>query len=137
MCVFIEHENGGKTFFNVRYVENNSTLKAYETHFKSIGDAITSSKANDSFVLMGDYNLADSVTWCSVDNSNICAAKDIKTQIPHELLNLQAMCNLNQFNRVRNSINRTIDLCLSDIESNKLHLMRSPESLVTEDQIFS
>lgn len=54
-------------------------------------------------------------------------------RIPHEMINVQSLCNLNQLNLVRNGLGRTIDLVLSDIDQNKITIERCSSPLVNED----
>lgn len=53
--ISVEHMNGFKTFFNVRYVELGSTLSDYEIHFDKLSEIILSSRSRDSFILTGEY----------------------------------------------------------------------------------
>lgn len=40
--ISVVHENGSRTSFNVRYIEDGSNLMEYEVHFKRINEIITS-----------------------------------------------------------------------------------------------
>lgn len=123
LWISIVHENGSKTNLNVKYVENDSNLQSYLVHFDKISDIITNANTNDSFLLMGDYNLGGSVEW-SIDiyRAVIKDQKVIDKRIPHELFNVQSLCGLNKFNLIRNGLNRTFDLVLSDIDQNKIRI---------------
>lgn len=136
--ISIIHENGSKTNLNVKYIENDSNLESYLIHFNKISDIITSSDSSDSFVLMGDYNLENSVKWCIDSSVYKAVANDqnvVDKRIPHELFNLQHLCGLklNQLNLVRNDLGRTLDLVLTDIDQNKVKIERCLNPLVYED----
>lgn len=135
--ISILHEDGSKTNLNVRYIENGSDLQSYQVHFSKICDVISSSGTNDSFVLFGDYNLGDSVIW-NVETGVCKAEVNVQTKfdkrIPHDLFNVQALCNLNQFNVIRNKLGRTLDLGLSDVEPIKIRIERCRSPLVSEDE---
>lgn len=63
----IDHTNGDKSYFNVRYIEMNSNLEAYKKHFDKISEIFITSRPNDTFYMFGDYNLGDSIEWCEDD----------------------------------------------------------------------
>lgn len=74
---------------------------------------ITSADSRDSFVLMGDFNLYDSVIWSmhsSVYGASINGQTPLDKRIPHELFDLQALCNLKQLNFILDGNGRTLDL---------------------------
>lgn len=134
--ISVVHENGFRTNFNVRYVEDGSSLLNYEVHFKRISDVITSAGINDNFVLFGDYNLSDSVEWYDengVYDVKVNSGTRFDKRIPHELINLNALCNLREFSSVRNGLNRTLDLVLSDVDSSKIEGTRCCSPLLPED----
>lgn len=56
--VSVDHLNGEKTFFNVKYIELGTKLDAYRLHFDKITEIYMSSNTRNNFILTGDYNLA-------------------------------------------------------------------------------
>lgn len=132
----IVHDNGHKTYLNVRYIEGESKLPEYEVHFKRIGDVVATADVNDRFVLFGDYNLSDSVTWHAADGTcdpKVNSQSNFDKRIPNELLNLNALCDFKQVNRIRNELERTIDLVLTDVDLGKIEVSRCLDPLVSED----
>lgn len=53
--VSVEHVNGFKTFFNVKYIELGSKLEHYAVHFDRMSEIMMNSELDDTFVLTGDY----------------------------------------------------------------------------------
>lgn len=131
--VSVEQADGGKTYFNVKYIEPGSKPEVYASHFEKIVDRVMSSNVNDSFVLAGDYNLADTVTWSRDSLTGDYGASGVKGAIANELLDTLSVCNLNQVNVIRNSIGRTLDLFITDLQPNRVDIVRSERPLVPED----
>lgn len=152
--ISVDHVNGYKTFFNVRYIPLKSKFEVYKLHYDKISEILTSADSNDTFVMTGDYNLNDSVNWCKnsdlesmiksnkikfkvtfdKNSGNACAAINIEGKIPSELINLMAYCNLNQFNSIKNKNSRVLDLILSNVQPNRiLSISRTSDPLVDED----
>lgn len=131
--VSIEHVNGRKTYFNVKYIELGSSLDTYRKHFEKIVDNVMSSNVEDSFILCGDYNLGNSIAWSHDSLSGDCVATDMKGPIPNELLDTMSLCNLNQLSAIRNINNRTLDLFITNLPPNKVRIDRSSNPLVPED----
>lgn len=99
--ISLTHENGLRTNFNVKYIEDTSKLDSYLIHFDRISEIVANSNSDDSFVLMGDYNLGNGIEW-SVDSG---VYRDVVTDqskldkpIIYELINVQSLCNLKQLN---------------------------------------
>jgi len=131
--VSVEQLNGGKAYFNVKYIELKTKPEAYRKHFEKIVDNVMSSGVNDSFILTGDYNLGNSITWCYDSTSGEFYASDVMSPIANELLDTLSLCNLNQLNVTRNGIGRTLDLFLTTIQPNRVGIVRSSRPLVSED----
>lgn len=133
--VAVEHVNGNKSYFNVRYIVLNSTVETYKLHFDKISEIFVSSNPNDTFIMAGDYNLADSVTWSTnpINPTNICDAINVNGKIPNALVDLLSFCNLNQFNMIRNVNDRTLDLIISNIRNSHINVSRSCYPLVPID----
>ena len=130
--VSVEHTNGDKTLFNVRYIELNGKLPDYLKHFDRISEVVMSCSPNDSFVLTGDYNLGDTVMWAG-KTDGISEPVDVKGAIPNALIDLMSLCGLNQFNSVGNCNRRSLDLFISNTDSKRVKLFRSTDPLVLED----
>lgn len=86
--VSIEQVNGNKTYFNVKYVEIGSKLDVYKSHFEKIIENVMSWGINDSFVLAGDYNLADTVTWFRDPLTGGCSASHVRGAVAKFFTNL-------------------------------------------------
>lgn len=74
-----------------------------------------SSNSNDTFLMAGDYNLADTITWSFDSAKMVHQADNVIGSIPNGLLDVLSLCNFNQFNVIRNVNDRTfwIFLCLT------------------------
>ncbi len=131
--VSVEHLNGLKTFFNVKYVELGGKLEDYEIHFDKLTEIVMRAGQNDSFILTGDYNLNDSITWILDSDDSVHRATELRGSIACALIDLLSFCNFTQFNVTRNKINRTLDLCISNLEPQKVVISRSLSPLVPED----
>lgn len=131
--VSVDHVSGSKTFFNVKYIELRSSFIAYKSHFDKIVENVMSSNVNDSFILTGDYNLGDSVTWSYDSVSGECMSSDVRGLIPNELLDVLSLCNLNQVNVTRNVRDRTLDLVITNLQPNRVTIERSDDPLVWID----
>lgn len=128
--VSVEQANGGKLYCNVKYIELRSNLEVYEKHFEKIVDNIMSSNVNDSFILTGDYNLGDSITWWHDSLTGEYGSSNIRGSIAHELSTTLALCDLNQINVIRNGIGRTLDLFITTLQPNQVKIMKSNNPLV-------
>lgn len=131
--VSIEQAEGSKAYFNVKYIELGSNLEVYKKHFDKITENVMSSGVSDSFVLTGDYNLADNITWCCDSLTGEYFASNIRGSVANELLDVLALCDLNQLNVIRNAIGRTLDLFITSIQPNCVTVARSSDPLVPED----
>lgn len=132
----IEKSDNEKLIINVKYINCNSTLDQYNTHFKKIEEIVNISSPKSEFLLLGDYNLADSVSW-SADSDGVCSpynVQGLKKLMAHALIDTLSLTNLNQFNYIRNSKNRTLDLAMSNIDHNKLSLVEDVDPLVKIDE---
>lgn len=108
-------------------------VECYEMHFDKMSELVMSVSHDDSFVLAGDYNLGDSVSWELDAARNVYEARDVKGGIPSCLLEMISMCELNQMNVVRNSLGRTLDLFMTNADVSRASVVRSDEPLVPED----
>ncbi|KAJ6643630.1 Cyclin-dependent kinase 2, partial [Pseudolycoriella hygida] len=66
-------------------------------------------------------------------SNNTCSAFNINGEIPRSLVDLLSFTGLKQFNYGRNSLNRTLDLVLSNADPVKIKVERCSEGLVNED----
>lgn len=92
-----------------------------------------SSTTHDTFVLTGDYNLADTITWWHDPVSGDYGASDLKGSIPSQLIDMLAITDMKQLNVIRNGNGRYLDLIITNIESNAVSVERSGFPLVSED----
>lgn len=54
--------NNENLLINVKYIACNSTIDQYNVHLKKMEEIINVSTPNSEFLLLGDYNLSDSIT---------------------------------------------------------------------------
>lgn len=132
--VAVDHVDGTKSFFNVKYINCKSKLPIYKLHLHQINDIINEREPNSSFYLFGDYNLNSSVTWVSRSECDcVCVATSLEGEIPHAIVDMQSLTNIEQFNYVRNKIGRTLDLVLSNVDPECIRLKHAECPLVNED----
>ncbi|KAJ6647180.1 hypothetical protein Bhyg_02400, partial [Pseudolycoriella hygida] len=74
---------------------------------------------NKQFLLLGDYNLKDSITWV-VDSDGTCKASEVEGTIADSFIDFLSLTNLNQFNNVKNKNDRSLDLVLCNMDPTKL-----------------
>lgn len=131
--VSVEHVNGGKTYFNVKYIELRTSQGAYKAQFDKVVENLMSVELDDTVVLCGDYNLGDTVSWeyDSVDGSY--GMSDLRSRTPRDLMDMMSLCNLNQLNLIRNVNLRTIDLFITNLQPSSTRIVRSNDPLVRED----
>lgn len=136
MWISIEKSNNENLIINVKYIDCNSTLDQYNVHFKKIEEIVAITSPNSEFLLLGDYNLSESISWI-VDSDGVCIANNIygtKKLMAHSLVDVLSTTGLNQFNHVKNNLNRTLDLVLSNIDHSKLSLIEDIDPLVKLDK---
>lgn len=66
-----------RLFINVKYINCKITLDQYNAHFKKMEEIVTVSSPNSEFLLLGDYNLSNSITW-NVDSDGVCSPGSIQ-----------------------------------------------------------
>lgn len=85
------------------------------------------------FMLLSDYNLGDSVSW-KLNTKGAYDGLNVIGAIPEALLDMEAICQLNQFNGISNEAkNRILDLVLSNVDPSRIVVNRSEGFLVKED----
>lgn len=139
LWISIVKSDNEKTFLNVKYIDCKCSLDQYNVHLKSIENIVNISSPNSHFLLIGDYNLADSITW-SANSDGVCDAsinqgcKDSEKKIiANTVLDMLSLTNLNQFNHIKNNLNRTLDLVLSNMDHSKITLFEDTDPLVRLD----
>lgn len=131
--VSLDQLDGGKLYFNVRYIACRSTFDVYDMHLSKINEVINVIKPNATFMLVGDYNLADSITWIAGADGS-CGAYDVVGNIADSFVDMLSLTNLNQYNTKRNVNRRTLDLVLSNVEPDKICICTDDDSLVPADR---
>lgn len=132
--VVVDHVDGRKSFFNVKYIECKSSLTMYEAHLRKINEIVNEKEPNSNFLLCGDYNLNSSITWVRRnDVESVCDATNLEGDIAHAVVDMQSLTGLEQFNCVKNLNDRSLDLVLSNIDPGCIRLNRAKSPLVYED----
>lgn len=129
----IDHLNGEKSFINVKYIPCKSKMDYYKLHFDKLSEIINGFESKANFLLMGDYNFADSIKW-RADSNGVCKPYDVNGSIASAFVDFLAFTDLCQFNYVKNVNNRSLDLVLSNIDQSKVNLTRSDNVLLCEDR---
>lgn len=136
LWVSIEQCDNERVYINVKYINCNSTIDQYNAHFDKIEEIINVSAPNSEFLLLGDYNLSDSITW-SVDSDGVCNPQNVqgvKKLMAHALIDSLSLTNMKQFSCIKNNKNRTLDLVISNIDPSKLSLIEDVDPLVKIDK---
>ncbi len=130
--VSLEQSNGEKIFINVRYIPVNSTLNVYNEHQHKVSDILNVLKPDQQYLLLGDYNLKNSISW-TVDDDGVCRANDVNGTIADNFVDFLSLTNLNQFSSVTNKNNRTLDLVLSNIDPSNITVNEELDPIVKVD----
>lgn len=91
----IDHTNNKKTFLNVKYINCNSKLDVYDQHMKKINEIVNGAEPNSNFILCGDYNLQDSISWIRPNiNESVCVATNIDGEKAHSVVDMQYLTKI-------------------------------------------
>lgn len=95
LWVVIDHTDGYKTFFNVKYIDYDSKLPTYESHFHKLNDILNEKEPRSSFFLCGDYNLKSSITWVRRNQiDSVCIATNLEGDIARAMVDVQSLTSL-------------------------------------------
>lgn len=130
--ISLDQLNGRKIYFNVRYIDCRSTFDVYDTHLSKINEVVNVIKPDGDFALFGDYNLSNSITWAA-ETDGSCSAVDVVGRIAESFVDMLSLTNLSQFNSKKNVNDRTLDLVLSNVASEKLITDTDDDSIVRVD----
>lgn len=108
-------------------------MEYYKLHFDKLIEIVNGFESNVNFLLMGDYNFSDSISW-NPDPNGICKPYNVNGTIANAFVDFLAITNLFQFNSVKNVNNRSLDLVLSNIDLSKVGLTHSDNVLLKEDR---
>lgn len=131
--VSIKQRSGANLYINVRYIALRSSFDQYDACFKEINDVINLHEPSGQFLLLGDYNLGDSIDW-SIDSDRICYPNSINGNIAEACVELLELTNLSQFNHVKNVNDRCLDLALSNIDPARLTLCEDVDPITKVDR---
>lgn len=124
----INHSGHRKVHICTLYLCSENRGNSYNTQLTNFSDKLSqiiSSCPNDTFIIMGDFNLSN-IDWVNNPLVPICVSG--ASQI--HFVDTIAECGLEQFNSSRNANNRILDLVLSNIE---LKVAPCGDPLVAED----
>lgn len=113
-----------KLFINVVYIEPRAKFEQYQSHLDAITVIMCAHEQNAKFILLGDYNLADSIQWFFYDGE--CLPLSHEGNIATEVINTLEITELKQINFLRNVKQRILDLVLTN--SNDISLCEIPEN---------
>lgn len=108
----ISTSNSTKLFVNCVYINNLNSFDRFMTYLNLLHDIINRREPNGKFIILGDFNLS-SIEW-HYENGR-CSPLIHDGRMANELINTLTCTNLTQFNHIKNSLNRTLDLILSNI----------------------
>lgn len=135
LWVSLDLLSGEKLHINVRYVQCVCPRPIFKDHLSSISDTLNVSNPGGRFLLLGDFNLAVSmsIVW-TVNSDGICVALDVDSSNADLFVDMLSLTSLNQFSSVRNELDRTLDLVLFNIEPSELTVTQCPDELVPADR---
>lgn len=135
MWISVNKSENEKLFINVRYIDYNSTKDQYNVHLKKIEEIMNITASYGQFLLLGDYNLSDSIIWTR-NSDDICSVQSIqgkKKLLANALVDMLSLTNLNQFNHIKNNLDSTLDLVVSNICHVNLTVNKDIDPLVVID----
>lgn len=135
MWISVYRNEFEKFFINVKYIDCNATIEQYKLHLDKIDEITNVVMPSGQFLLLGDYNLSDSVTW-TASPDGICMPQNVagtKKVFANAVIDTLSTANLCQFNQVRNNSDRTLDLVLSNLNHDKLKVFEDIDPLVKID----
>lgn len=118
----------------VTYISNSRLFDQYGVHFEKVRQNIMSIEENARILIVGDYNMSN-IKWTLANGVLIPTVNGYSTVANEDLLNTMAMCGLQQYNSVTNSLGGVLDLVLSNFDSNYIKVSRSQQMLVDEDSL--
>lgn len=117
-CLYLCNQNQGLSFASQLVNFSNKVL------------SISAGNPNDKILLLGDFNLSD-IVWSQLNYSRSLRPVFNRANCNHvELIDLINLCNLYQYNYIRNCFGTILDLILCNDE---VSVSRCPDSLVLED----
>lgn len=123
----IQTNDSTKIYLNTIYLKsgfNSAHLKQYLDH---ITDIMLNREPYSKFIILGDFNMSN-IEWF---RSGKCfTAIDFDGFSASNLLDTLTCTDLSQFNGIKNSFNRILDLVLSNVE---LTVVRANEIITNED----
>lgn len=114
------------------YISNNRLSEMYRGHFEKVRQTILGFEDNARVIMVGDYNLP-SLRWILSGDTLIPEISGYTLEAVDDLINTMSMCDLAQFNSITNSNNVTLDIVLSNFNTNLINIARSQCPLVPED----
>lgn len=135
MWISVNKNESEKMFVNVKYIYCDATIDQYNAHLKKVEEIVNIIAPSSQFLLLGDYNLSDSVSWVA-NSDGICEARNItgrKKAQANAVVDTLFIANLNQFNYVKNSLSRTLDLVISNISHSHINVVEEVDPLVCID----
>lgn len=107
---------------------------SFKTQLLNFSDKLTElilSHPQDRFIVLGDFNLKDYITWLRTGTSAELSPTNITSENIRSFVDTLNACNLNQYNSEVNCNNRILDL----VFSNECLLVKAcPTPLVPEDR---
>lgn len=90
-------------------------------------EKLTNEHPNDMFLILGDFNMS-SIRWNETEEG--LQAYNLNDNNSRNFIDTLSLCNLNQFNNIKNNFGRILDLVLSNDSVTVLHC---DDPLVPED----
>lgn len=113
--VWIEIKNKSltqKTYVNVIYIPPRTNFTKYQKYLDLVCELMCAREPDARFLILGDFNLGASVEWFFYDGECLALTHDGDTAT--ELINTLAITELKQINSKRNSLQRILNLALSN-----------------------
>lgn len=114
ICVKISSNGQSCYVFNV-YLPPDSSLDKYTAFKNNVTGVLGAAEPSDQFVITGDFNLPE-INWTATHDDELnylvpCGAVSEKAVYFTDVLSTLSMC---QVNSIRNQLNRTLDLLITD-----------------------
>lgn len=115
------------------YISPHASSHHYNTFFNKVKDNISILSNSSKVIILGDFNLPH-INW--YDSVNIVEPFLLNTSESYEhFIDMIDMCNLFQFNKIRNTNNKILDFVLSNTEFDGMQVDRTNDSLISKEDV--
>lgn len=109
--VRVYKSNSTKLFINCIYINNVTSFERFMTYLDLLHDIMNRREPDAKFIILGDFNLS-CIDWYYENKK--CIPISNEGRMSNELINTMTCTNLTQFNHIKNTYNKTLDLIFSN-----------------------